>query len=56
MKGTMPPSLPKLVGEADITSLICWKGRHCKQKDLPFKLIADGMLFSWCNFGICHSY
>jgi len=41
----------KLVGEASISSLICWKGRHPKQKDLPFNLIDPEEVFPLYNFG-----
>lgn len=37
-----PPSGPKLIGKAD-RNLICWNGR---QKDLPFNLIDEKIIFS----------
>lgn len=51
MKGTTPPPPPKLVDKACITSLICWKGRHHKQKDLSFNVIDEEIIFSLYNFG-----
>lgn len=44
MKRATPRSGPKLIGEADITNLICWNGR---QKHLPFNLIDEEIIFSW---------